>query len=376
MKVRMDIDTETFVRFWLVVIGFIFAIYMIYLSRTALIITGGAAFLALALSTPVNFLASKVPGRSRAGATALAFVGLIGALSLFFTVVVPPFVQQTARMIDTAPQMLETFSGQWEALGTIVEKYNLQPQVDSAVASVRESGEKWATNLGSGVITGIGSILSASLAAIIMLVMTFLMLVEGPSWMQRLWKLYRDQAKMERHRKLAHQLHNVVSGYVVGALSVAGVGAVASGAIVFVISLLTDVSSELVIPAIAIAFVLALIPMFGSTIAGILIALLIVVNSVWGAIIFGIIYTIYQQIESNIISPAVQSRYIKLSPLAVLVAATIGIYLFGLIGAIISIPIAGATKVLLEDYLEHTEKRRHESTKPMHKLVKKLQGED
>ena len=42
MRVRIEIDTKTFVRFWLVVIGFAFAILAIYLAQTALIMIGTA----------------------------------------------------------------------------------------------------------------------------------------------------------------------------------------------------------------------------------------------------------------------------------------------------------------------------------------------
>ena len=375
MKVRIDIDTSTFVRFWLVVIGFVFAIFMIYLSRTALLITGGAFFLALALSVPVNALASKVPGNSRVGATAIAFTGLVIALGAFFTLVVPPIVEQTAKIVDTTPRMLESFSHQWEGIGRLVDKYNLQPQVDRAVESAKENTEQWITNISTGVVTGIGSFLSALVAGFLLLVMTFLMLVEGPKWMERIWKLYQDRQLMERHKKLASRMHNVVNGYVIGQLSVAGIGALVSGATVFIISMFTEVPANLAIPSIAIAFVLALIPMFGSTLAGILISLLLIFNSLWAGVIFAFVYIIYQQIENNLIAPTIQSRYVKLSPLAVLVAVTIGLYLSGLIGGIISIPIAGAAKVLLEDYLEHSEKKRKESDKPITKLIKKVQGE-
>lgn len=375
MKVRIQIDTQTFVRFWLVVIGFIFAIYLTYLARTALIITGGAFFLALALSVPVGAIADKIPGRSRVGATALAFVALVVALAAFMILVVPPVVQQTAKIVETLPQMVESLSQQRTSIGEFVERYNLQSQVDGVVASVQENTNRWAANIGSGVVTGVGSIISVAVAGFIMLVMTFFMLVEGPEWKRRVWKLYRDKTKMERHRSIVDRMHQVVTGYVLGQLSVAGIGAIASGLIVFTLSLFTEVPANLAIPSIAIAFVLALIPMFGSTIAGVLIALLLVFNSVAAAVIFIIAYVIYQQIENNIISPAIQSRYLSLSPLAVLVAVTIGIYLFGLAGGIISIPIAGAIKVLFEDYLEYSAKRREENEKPLTKLVKKLQGE-
>jgi len=45
-----------------------------------------------------------------------------------------------------------------------------------------------------------------------------------------------------------------------------------------------------------------------------------------------------------------------LSPLTVLVAATIGLYMFGLLGGIVAIPIAGCIKVLIEYYLNDASK--------------------
>ena len=61
MKVKIEIDTITFVRFWLVVIGFGLAGLLIWNARTALVIIGAAAFLALALNGPVSWLANKQP---------------------------------------------------------------------------------------------------------------------------------------------------------------------------------------------------------------------------------------------------------------------------------------------------------------------------
>ena len=72
MKVRIEIDTRTFVRFWLVMIGFALAALFIISAQQALVIIGMAFFLALALNRPVNALAKLFPGRSRVGGTALA----------------------------------------------------------------------------------------------------------------------------------------------------------------------------------------------------------------------------------------------------------------------------------------------------------------
>src|SRR5687768_7230255 len=101
MKVRIEIDTRTFVRFWLVVIGFAFVILAIYSARTALIMLGTALFLALALNQPVTFLARYLPGKSRVWPTAMAFILVVVVLGLFAFLVVPPIMQQTAKFVQT-----------------------------------------------------------------------------------------------------------------------------------------------------------------------------------------------------------------------------------------------------------------------------------
>ena len=61
---------------------------------------------------------------------------------------------------------------------------------------------------------------------------------------------------------------------------------------------------------------------------------------------------IYQQIENNIIAPYIQSRALNLSSLLVLIAVTVGIYLFGILGGIISIPLAACIKILIEENVD------------------------
>ena len=60
------------------------------------------------------------------------------------------------------------------------------------------------------------------------------------------------------------------------------------------------------------------------------------------------------------IAPKVQGTALKLPPIAILIAITIGTYMFGLIGAIIAIPIAGCIKVLIDEYPKIRELREKE----------------
>ncbi|HSW92042.1 MAG TPA: AI-2E family transporter [Candidatus Saccharimonadales bacterium] len=377
MKVKIEIDTKTFVRFWLVVIGFAFVIMAIYGARGALIILGAAFFLAMALNAPVSFLAKYLPGKSRVGGTAIAFILVIALLGAVLFLVVPPVVQQTAKFINTIPGLVDTATTQWQGLSGLVEKYQLQPQVDSAVTSLKDGAAHWATSLGQNVLSGVGSALSLVASSLLVLVLSFLMLIEGPMWLKRIWGVYNDQDRMESHRRLVHRMYSVVTGYVTGQLTVSAIGSVFAGIVVFILSMIfAEVPSNLALPTVAIAFTLSLIPMFGATIGGIIISLLLVSNNITAGIAFAIYFIIYQQIENNFISPTIQSKKVELSALAVLTSVTIGIYVFGLAGGIISIPIAGCLKVLLEEYLARARKNRIKSELPLSKLVKKIQGED
>jgi len=362
MKTRIDIDTQTFVRFWLVVIGFVAAIYALHLGSNALIILGVSLFLALALNSPVSRIAKRLPGRSRVAATAIAYVAVVLILSAVVFVVIPPIIQQTAQFIQNIPTVVDNIISQSRGLQDLIAQYNLQPQVNAALESIQSSASGWAGNAGQNLVAGIGSFFSFVTASILVLVLTFLMLVEGPAWMKRLWNLYTDRQRMHLHQRIATRIYNVFNGYVTGQLTVSAIGATFAGLVVFILSLIfPDLPSNLAFPTAAIAFVLSLIPMFGAMIGGIIVTALLAFNNIPAAIIYAIYFVIYQQIENNFISPQIQAKKIELSALAVLAAVTIGLYMFGVVGGIIAIPIAGSIRVLLDEYLLTTKARRDEA---------------
>ena len=373
MKVRIEIDTKTFVRFWLVVIGFILVGWLIVSAQQALIIIGAAFFLALALNRPVSALARVLPGNSRVGGTAIAYVMVVALLGTFLAFVVPPVVEQSAKVVGAVPEFIDTAQTQWHGVNDLVKRYGLEDQVSQALDTVKDNATKWAANVGTTVVSSVGSIFGFITALLLTLVLSFLMLVESPFWLKRIWGIYNDEARMEHHRELATKMYNVVTGYVTGQLLVSAIGAFFAGVTVFILSWMFNVPHNLALPTAAIAFILSLIPMFGATIAGIIICILLGFNDLTAAVIFAVYFMVYQQIENNFISPTVQAKTVELSALAILASVTVGLYLFGVAGGIISIPIAGCIKVLLEDYLERAGRNRKVSEKPLHKLVKKIQ---
>lgn len=372
MKVMIDSSTHTFVRFWLVPVGLLVAGMAIYSARTALIILGTALFLALALNAPVTKLARVLPGNSRGLSTAIAYVVVVVLVGAFVFLAVPPIVDQTAKFIQTVPQLVESARDQWRGLNGIIDRYNLHSQVDQATTSIQQSASGWASSFGSNVLSGIGSLLGLITAIILVLVLSFLMLIEGPGLMKRLWGLYTDTERRDLHHSVIHRMHAVVSGYVTGQLTVSGLGALCAGLTVFALSFFFNIPSNLAIPAAAVTFILSLIPMFGATIGGILITSLLAFNDVGAAIAYIVFFVVYQQLENNYISPTIQSKRLELSALTILASVTIGLYLFGVAGGIISIPIAGCLKVLLDTYLEHAQLKRKKASHPLAKLTKSV----
>lgn len=364
MRTRIDIETQTFVRFWLVVIGFALAALAIYSARDALMILGVAFFLALALNKPVTTLAKHLPGKSRVGGTAIAFVLVVVLLGGFLLLVVPPVVEQTAKVAGSVPALVDQAQTQWHGLSNLAERYGLETQFNQALVSIKSHATdwatNWATNIGAGVVGSVGSVFGFFTAAFLTLVLSFLMLIEAPRVLKFLWGAYSDEDTMHYHKKLATRMYNVVTGYVTGQLTVSAIDGFFAGVTVFILSWIFNIPHNLALPAAVLCFLLSLIPMFGATIAGVIVTILLAFNDITAALVFGAYFVIYQQIENNFISPTVQSKTVELSALAVLSSVTIGLYLFGIVGGIISIPIAGCVKVLVEDYLE---RKKHNHAK-------------
>jgi len=350
MNAKIEVDTKTFVRFWLVVIGFALAALAIYSARFGLLIIGVAFFLAIALSPPVNRIARMLPSKSRVLGTALSYIFVVLLLGSIMLIAIPPIVEQTAKFVQTVPNLIDTATRQSSGLKGFINTYHLQPEVDKVVMSMKDSATHLASGIGSSLIVGVGSVFSMITAFILVLALSFLMLVEGPAWLERLWGCYANKKRMEHHRHLLGRMYTTVTSYVTGQLSVSAIAGSVAGVSVFVLSLIFNIPTNLAIPVAVIIFLSSLIPLFGAMIGAMFVAIILSLSNITAAIIFLIFFIIYQQLEANYISPKIQSKRVDLSLLTILIAVTIGIYLFGVAGGIISIPVAGCINVLVDDY--------------------------
>lgn len=372
MKVKFEIETQTFIRFGLVILAFVSAIFFLIKVQYPLTIIGVSVFLALALNPPVSFISGKLPSRSRVGATALAYLMVLSVLGGLIFLVVPPLVEQSAKFATTVPQIIDTVSSQRPFVDNFVSRYGLEDQLNASIENAKEQASDAADDIGRLLVDGATAVFNGALNLIIILVLTFLMLIEGPSWMERIWGLYRDPHRLKRHRSVVQKMYRVVVGYVNGQMFVALIAALSAMVTIILLSMAFDLPANLALPLAGIIFITSLIPMVGATLGAIVVSLVLLLNDVTAAIIFLVYFIIYQQVENNFISPTIQSKQVELSALAVIVSILIGVSLFGLLGGIISIPIAGCIRVLLIDYLEHAHHERLEKSGSLTRLVSKI----
>lgn len=375
MKVKVDIETKVFIRFVLVVLCFGLALLAIYKTRSALVLIGLSIFLALALNPPVSKITKRLPGNSRIGATAIAYLAVLAVLGGFLVLVVPPVVEQSAKFADTVPDLIDEANSKRYIFDDFIQRYGLEETVNDAVASAKAQASSVAANLGNILVGGVGTLLNGLANLLFVLVLTFLMLIEGPVWMRRAWGLYEDTDQLERHRSLVQRMYRVVTGFVNGQLAVAAIAAVCTLVVLLTLSATVGLPANLAVPLSVVIFFSGMIPMIGATIGAILVSLVLLFNNPAAALIFLIYFVVYQQIENNFISPTIQSKSVELSALMILVAILVGVSLGGLLGGVVAIPVAGCLRVLLLDQLENARKRRLQGeVNPVKRLLKKTKN--
>jgi predicted PurR-regulated permease PerM len=176
------------------------------------------------------------------------------------------------------------------------------------------------------------------------LVLTFMMLIEGPRWLDIGKRLIPDHRESHVTR-LAGEMYEVVRGYVNGQLLLALLAAILISIPLFVLNISYPIA------LVVIVFICGLIPLVGHTIGAIIVTTIALFHSVPAAIFILIYYIAYQQLENYLIQPRLQANNTNMSPLLVFVSVIIGVSFSGLLGGLVAIPIAGCLRILVLDYL-------------------------
>lgn len=352
-EVKLSVSTGTFIRFWLVILGFIVLAGAIWIARTPLIMLAISFFLAIVLNRPVSFLARHLPGKSRSIAILISYLLVAAMIGILLVTVVPIFVRQMSSFLAGIPKMIDQFRDNSGWFNDLLAHYHLTDQFNKWMVDMQAQLGNFASGLGKTFITAISNIFVVLGNLCLILFATFFMLLEAPDWEEKFWRLvYRDDSKRRHHKVIARRMYNVVSGYVTGQATVGVISATFTAIVVGILAAAFNFDMTLVWPSWITIFLMVFVPMFGAVIGGGVVTLLLLIYSLPAAIIYLIIFTIEQQIENNVIQPRIQSKHMEISALVILIAITLGLQVGGLLGALVAIPLAGCTIVLVRDILQ------------------------
>ena len=76
------------------------------------------------------------------------------------------------------------------------------------------------------------------------------------------------------------------------------------------------------------------------------------VDSPVKALLIIFVFTIIQQIEGNILVPKVMQRVSGFSPIVILIALLVGSNLFGIIGAVVAVPVLMVGAIVVKNFYE------------------------
>ena len=101
-----------------------------------------------------------------------------------------------------------------------------------------------------------------------------------------------------------------------------------------------------------------MIPYVGAIIAVVVASIITLITGGISQMIWMLVVVlVLQQIDANIINPKIVGGSLKISPLLVIFAVTVGGAYFGIIGMFLAVPVAAVIKIILNDFAEAAEKK-------------------
>lgn len=304
-----------------------------------------ALFFAVVLTPAVDFLQYRAKMR-RGVATLMvclvAFASLAGLLYAF----VRPLVDQGQKFADNLPEMIEDAENGEGQIGELIEEYDL----DQMYKDNQKAIEDQLSSVGGQGLNVLGTVFSGIVAAITVIVLTILLVLGGPDLSENTIRLL-PQRHRERVRRVSVDAAQAVSGYMFGNVVISIVAGIAA----YVFLRIAGVPYPEVL-ALWVAFA-DLIPLVGATLGALPCIAVAFLQSVPVGIATIVFFIVYQQFENNVLQVTVMSKTVKINPLGVLVSVLIGVEIFGLLGALLAIPVAGVIQVVVRDIWNEREGR-------------------
>ncbi|HEY3182315.1 MAG TPA: AI-2E family transporter [Gaiellaceae bacterium] len=337
----VEFRARTILRILVIVIAVAVVLEVIWIARGVITWIVIALFLALALDPLVGFFQRRAL-LNRGLAIGVTYLVLLAAIAGVGATFVPKLVDEVNGFIDATPGYVKDLTEGRGRLGFLERKYNVVEKVEKEVK--KPNLAKRLFGLSGTAVAVTKGVITAVAATITIVFLTFFMLLEGRSWVDRFYSLLPERAQ-PRWRAVGHDIYRTVGGYVTGNLLIS----VIAGSFATVVLLVMGVPYAVAL-GLLVAF-LDLIPLAGATIASIVVSTVAFLHSIPAGIVVLVALIVYQQVENHFLQPVIYGRTVQLSPLAVLISVLIGAEIAGILGALAAIPVAGSLQVVIRDWI-------------------------
>ena len=302
---------------------------------SVLVLIGVAFFLALGLEPVASWLVNrKLP---RWAATTIVFALFLAMLGAFVAAAVPPLVQQATELIKQAPHYLQQAQDHSSTIGRLNDRFHLQQRITDTVKGSGGSVVNDVVRAGSAVFGAVGD-------SLIVIVLTVYFLVDMPRIRTNLYRMV-PHSRRPRAILIGDEVFAKVGAYVLGNVLIS----VIAGGATFIWLLAFDVPYPLLLGIFVALF--DLVPVVGSTIAGIGVAAVALTVSLPVCIATTAFFVVFRLLEDYLLVPRIIGRVVKVPALITVVAVLIGGALLGIVGALVAIPIAAALLLLTQEVL-------------------------
>jgi predicted PurR-regulated permease PerM len=312
-------------------------LYVGWLLRDVVLLAVLAVFVAVALSSPVRALETRlrVP---RALAILLVYLALLALLAAIGLLVLPPFVREFEQFLGAIPgyvreledsEVIARWDREYGIVTTLEHQANRLPSLVGGALSELET-------------VTVGAV-ERLVELVAVLAVAFLVLLDAPRMLDF---AYRQLGAHEQEgRRIGREAASAVGGYVVGVFAVSLLAALAA------FLMMTLLGIPFAVPLAAQMALFAIVPLVGSTVGATVIAFVAVISGGLGTLLaWAAFWVVYQQTETHVINPFVYRRAVDLRPVLVILAVLAGASLLGVLGALLAIPAAATIQLLVREW--------------------------
>jgi predicted PurR-regulated permease PerM len=323
-------------------IGILALAWLLFVLRDVVLIVLTAIVISSAVEPGVRAMVRRnIP---RIIAVILIYALLFGLFFLLFYFFFPTVLEDFATFMSLLPTYFEAFtrSGAFETYSSILGL----PSPDTISQADFREGLRSMFDFGapgSDAFSAASSILGGLLSGVLIIVFSFYFALQetGVDDFLRIVTPNRYQGYVQGlWRRSQHKIGLWMQGQLILAVLI--------GVLVYLSLMILGVPHALVLALIAGLF--EIIPVFGPILAAIP---AVVIAFVSGGAFFGLavagVYALIQQFENHLIYPQVVTRVVGVPPLLVILALIVGAELAGVLGVILSVPLAATLQELIRD---------------------------